>query len=390
MQVHRLSYGVKGFVRLARYAVRWTRMVSDKAKYKLKVLVFWQKYGLQATTDAFGVKRRTLYHWRSLWKEGKYAFEALNERSKRPHHIRKRIWPPAVKDRVRQLREEHPNLGKEKIHILLKPYCTANNLPLPSASTIGNLIRDMGGLRRFPVKVRHNGQIVLRKRTKKLRKPKHFVAQYPGHCGSFDTVEKFIHGCRRYVITFTDIFSRFSLAWATTSHASKAAKEFFNLVTFLFPFPLAHVLTDNGSEFMKHFDEKIKQLHLTHWHTYPKMPKMNTHDERFNRSLQEEYVDYHEPELLDPTTFNIGLMKHLLWHNTERPHWGLNLQTPAQFIAANNPQKCNMYLTNTPSCQVERFSVEWRYGKTAKYEKNRHNWGVGFGGFGDFGRGKKY
>mgnify|MGYP001564976085 FL=1 len=143
------------------------------------------------------------------------------------------------------------------------------------------------------------------------------------------------------------MFSRFSLAWATASHASKAAKEFFDLVSFLFPFPLEYVLTDNGPEFNKHFDAELRRLHKEHWHTYPKQPKMNSHDERFNRSLQEEYLDYHESELLDPITFNIGLMKHLLWHNTERPHFGINLKTPVEFITNNNPADCNMYLTNT-------------------------------------------
>jgi len=148
------------------------------------------------------------------------------------------------------------------------------------------------------------------------------------------------------ILTFTDLYSRFSLAWATNSHASKAAKEFFALTVFLFPFPLEYILTDNGSEFKKHFDAELKRLHKEHWHTYPKQPKMNTHDERFNRSLQEEYIDYHEQELLDPASFNAGLMKHLLWHNTERPHFGINLKAPVEFITNHNPSDCNMYLTN--------------------------------------------
>ena len=66
-----------------------------------------------------------------------------------------------------------------------------------------------------------------------------------------------IDGTRRYVITFTDLYSRFSFAWATTSHASYAAKEFFLIVKQVFPYPLQYVLTDNGSEFMKHFDEEL-------------------------------------------------------------------------------------------------------------------------------------
>ena len=347
MQVRRLSYQVKGFVKLARYAIRWTRMITTTAKHRLKVLTFWKQYGLKAALAAFGISRRTLYGWQAILVKGNNQPEVLNERSKRPANVRKRQWPEAIKNEIKHLRDEHPNLGKDKIQVFMAPFCRAEKLPCPSASTIGNLIRDLGGLRKFPVKVRHNGMIVPLKRAKRTRKPKHFMAEYPGHCGSFDTVERIIHGSRRYVITFTDVYSRFSLAWATTSHASLAAKEFFDLVTFLFPFPLVNVLTDNGSEFMKHFDDEIRRIHLTHWHTYPKTPKMNAHCERFNRSIQEEYIDHHAGELLNPTKFNAGLMKYLLWFNTERPHWGLKLKTPIQFININFPKECNMYLTNT-------------------------------------------
>lgn len=70
MQIHRLSYHVRGFVRLADYAVRWTRMVTEQAKHKLKVLVFWQKYGLEATIAVFGIKERTLYDWKAKLKKG--------------------------------------------------------------------------------------------------------------------------------------------------------------------------------------------------------------------------------------------------------------------------------------------------------------------------------
>src|SRR3989338_5190390 len=100
---------------------------------------------------------------------------------------------------------------------------------------------------------------------------------------------------------------------------------------------------------MKHFDQELRRLHLTHWHTYPKTPKMNAHAERFNRTIQEEYIDYHEPELLDPTRFNAGLMKHLLWHHAERPPWSLGLISPLQFIQLNSPRECNMYLTDSVS-----------------------------------------
>jgi len=358
MQVQRLSYGLKGFVRLAQYAIRWSRMVTNKAKEKARILAFWQKHGLKATLDAFLVKERTLYYWKSKLRAKNGALEALNEQSRRPKSARKRQWPREVTDEISKLRLEHPNLGPDKVALLLTQNLAFSTFNLPKARTVARIIADAPDkMRTFPVKVRHNGQVVPHKRAKKVRKPKHFVARYVGHCGAFDTVERFICGCRRYVITFTDLYSHFSLAWASTSHASLAAKEFFNLVGILFPYRLDHVLTDNGSEFMKHFDEEIRELHKIHWHTYPKTPKMNAHCERFNRTIQEEFIDYHESELLYPDIFNRKLIDWLLWYNGERPHWSLNLKSPIQFLTEQNPRLCNMWWRDTVCCCASQCLV---------------------------------
>ena len=42
--------------------------------------------------------------------------------------------------------------------------------------------------------------------------------------------------------------------------------------------------------------------------------------ERFNRTLQEEFVDYHEELLFtDTAAFNDRLWEHLQWHNGKIP-----------------------------------------------------------------------
>lgn len=334
----------RGFVSCYNRALRWSRMVTEKAKHKFSVLIFWEKHGLAATTDAFGVKRRTLFLWKKKLREGKGKPEALNELSKIPLQRRMRAWPLEVLDEIKHIRMEHPNLGKTKTQILLARCCRRQALPIPSVSTVGRLIKDMGGLRVFPQKVLpHSGKVVRADRQKVLRKPKDFKATHPGHCVALDTIERFINGCRRYVVTFEDLYSRFGFAWSTTSHASKAAEEFFVFCRMVFPVPFEYVLTDNGSEFKRHFAARLSELHLTHYHTYPKTPKMNAHCERFNRSIQEEFVDYHVQELLEPRKFNVILMQYLVWFNTERPHYALKLQSPIQFLLqwTATQQECN-------------------------------------------------
>ena len=325
--------GVRGFMTVYHDALRYRYMITEQALTKAKILVFWEKHGIEATQEAFDMKRRTLFLWKKKWKEGGKKSEALNEKKRIPKTKRKRIWHGDIIAEIKRQRFTHPNLGKEKLYPILQKFCVKNNLPCPKPRTIGRIIKDLGGLRMFPQKVYHNGRIKPQQRTKKLRKPKDFKATYPGHCVALDTIERHIHGCRRYVITFEDIYTRFSFAWATTSHASLAAKEFFGYCLKAFPFPIAFVLTDNGSEFMKHFEQELKRLHLRHYHTYPKTPKMNAHVERFNRTIQEEFVDYHVGELLDVTVFNRKLIDWLIWYNTERVHHAFqNKMTPVEFM----------------------------------------------------------
>lgn len=332
--IHCKYTGIKGFITLYNYALKYRHMITPKALHKARVLAFWEKHGSEAALDAFKIKSKsTLYNWKRRFASGGKKPEALNERSKAPRVRRKRLWPDEVSAEIKRLRYAHPNLGKDKICPLLKRFCLEHNLKCPESSTVGRLIKDLGGLRIFPQKVTHFGKIKSIKRRKILHKPKDFKAEYPGHLVALDTVERFVHGLRRYVITFEDVHTRFGFAWAATSHASQAAKEFFDYCRKAFPFPCTFVLTDNGSEFKKYFTEELNRLHLLHYHTYPKTPKMNAHLERFNRTLQEEFVDYHTDDLIEPDIFNRRVIDYLLWYNTERPHYAFqNKMSPVQYI----------------------------------------------------------
>lgn len=187
----------------------------------------------------------------------------------------------------------------------------------------------------FPRRISHFGKIKPIKRQKVLRKPKDLVPQYPGHLVALDTVERIVHGCRRYVITFEDIYSRFSFTWVTKSHASKAAEEFFGLCLKVFPcsFNFLYVLTDNGSEFKKYFAEKLKELHLIHYRTFPRTPQMDAHLEKFNRFIQEEFIDFKQYLLFNPDEFNQELIDYLIFYNVQRVHCAFqNKLSPIQFI----------------------------------------------------------
>ena len=361
-RIHCKYTGIRGFITVYNDALRYRYMITTKALEKARTLVFWEKHGLKATLDAFPAKRSTLYSWKKRWEKGSKKLDALNERSRAPRTKRKRLWPlPVIQELKRlRLREVHPNLGGEKILPLLYEFCLKHGLPAPKSRTIGNLIRDLGGLRTFPQKISHFGKVKKVNRQKVLRKPKDLAPAYPGHLVALDTIERFVDGCRRYVITFEDIYTRFSFAWGTKSHASLAAAEFFALCQSAFPhaYHFLFVLTDNGSEFKKHFTAELQRLHLTHYHTYPKHPKMNAHVERFNRTIQEEFIDYHSFLLKEPDAFNRKLIDYLIFYNTERVHGAFkNKLSPVQFMlqwseanTAKIPVESRIGLHYTPAC----------------------------------------
>ncbi len=79
---------------------------------------------------------------------------------------------------------------------------------------------------------------------------------------------------------------------------------------------------------------------------------MNAHCERFNRTIQEQFVDYHADLLFtDLALFNRKMAAWLVEYNTVIPHHSLGLQTPIQFGFQQLPQ-CQRYWTHTPACHI--------------------------------------
>jgi len=355
--IHCKYTGIKGFLTVYNDALRHQYMITQKALEKARVLAFWEKHGLQAAIDHSGKAKRTLYLWKSQLLKGNGKLEALNEKSRAPKIKRRRLWPPEIIEEIKRIRsaDVHPNLGKDKLYPELLAFSAANDFQCPSITTIGRLINDLGGWRTFPQKINHSGRIVKRKPQNVLRKPKHFKALYPGHMVAFDTIELVIFNKKYYIITGEDIYTRMAFAWATTSHASLAAREFFFKAIKLFPFPIANILTDNGSEFKKHFSQALQELCRLHYHTYPKCPKMNSHLERFNRTIQEEFANYHIGALLSVDNFNRLLIDWLDWYNTRRVHYAFrNKLSPLQFAMSlkvqeltQMPQECKNGWTHT-------------------------------------------
>ena len=340
----------KGFGRLYEYSFKHTHMITKEAKQRLKILNFWKEYGLKATTDAYGAKRSTLYEWQKTYQESEQKIESLNPRSQAPRNRRKRITDCKIINEIKRLRTEVcPNMGKEKVKKDLDKFCAINNLDIISASTIGRIIKEKK-IYHHRQKIYHDGRIKTVKRAEKLRKPKGFVAEHKGDLIEIDTIVKFIYGMKRYIITAIDVKTRYTFAWAYKKHDSASAKDFFQKLEIAFPYKIKAVQTDNGSEFHKFFRDYLKEKKTIHYWNYPGQPYKNGHVEKYNRTIQEEFVDWNESLLEDPNEFNEKLMDWLVWYNTKRYHWSLDLQSPVDYMINNNLLS-GMCWTNTNHCQ---------------------------------------
>jgi len=300
-----MGYRVKGFYRIAKLGLIEAGM-DEKVRKRLKILTHWQEFGLKSTIHAFGVSRSTLYAWRTLLGKAKGNTAALKPQSKRPKTMRPITWHPMILTEVKRLRQWHPNLGKEKIFAKLVPFCQNHRLPLPSVSTVGRMISSAPGkMRTSAHRINAKGQRRPMSKTTVARKLKGLNLK-PLECLAFDSIVRQRQGMKRFILTSIDPVTHIAFAYAPPSGTSSHAARLHEAITDNFP-DLAHskALTDNGSEFKGKFAQLMSQNDLIHWKTYPKTPKMNAHCERFNRTIQESFVDYHEDLLFtDLALFN--------------------------------------------------------------------------------------
>lgn len=338
----------RGFLSGWERTLRFRHMRNQKeVERRTRILSFWEKHGDTATSEAFAVSRRTLFRWQAVLRREHGNLNALDPKSTAPKQKRHRRYPSGFTERVIALRTAHPRLGKEKLTSLLRDQGFS-----VSVSFVGRTLTNLKkrGLLPFPVRLSlygRSGNVIERrvKPKKKLRRPKGYRVL------EADTVVRFIDGTKRYILTGIDTEKRTAFAAAYTNHGSRSAADFLRKTRVALPDCPSSLQTDNGSEFALHFSAAIGELGLTHFHTYPRSPKMNAHVERFNRTLDEEFLQGNRALLRDDVrAFNDKLIDWLLWYNGERPHHALGQVSPFRAMMRSLPRdECQRWWTDTRS-----------------------------------------
>jgi putative transposase len=332
---------------------------KEAIEKRLEIIKFFNDYGTKATRRAFGKSRSTIFLWKQKLNKSGGKLSSLTPGDKTPIRKRKRLVHPFILDFILKYRADHHGVDKTTITPVLAVACQRAGIKPVSESTVGRIIHDLKENGRLPksnkitINARFDKLVVREQKPKKKKtRRKGFLPQKPGDLVQMDTVSIFATGIKRYIFTAIDVSTRFTLAYAYKSNSSTHGSDFLDKFVKVAPFVIRRIQTDNGSEFLKHFEQACAAKGLVHFFNYPKHPQANGYLERFNRTIQEQFVNQYIDTLDELDDFNGEMMKYLIWYNTEKPHRGIGNLPPLRYYLdnfINTPEKSNMLWTLTYS-----------------------------------------
>ena len=337
---HMTIYGIlPGAISIARSALL-TDKLTERAKYKIKVLDWHRKHSdnVSLTARHFGLGRMTVYRWIKELKH--YGPIGLNEKSRRPKRVRTPTTSSNVVMRITQLREQYPAWSKYKIKILLD----REDIKV-SVSSVGRVLKRRGLINKKTSQKRRKAAL-----RPKARFPKGLSISEAGDMVQIDTKYIMLTGGKKfYQFTAIDVLTKRKVLRVYPSQSSRNGAIFLQECVDNFPFTIKRIQTDNGSPFLKEFDNLCKEKGLPHYFIHPRTPKENTYVERSHRSDEKEF--YQQGNVCSILS---GMQKRIkeweyIWNNI-RPHEALGYLTPSQYfwkLQTNNLPTKNVIILQT-------------------------------------------
>ena len=323
------------FVLMDKYR-RWRKVAEilklpRSAKLRLEWIIYYHQ-GANATETArhFGISRKTFYKWFGKFDEDNlYTLHLLKDESKAPKRVRQREISPTEWERVVKLRKEKIRYGKMKLE---KIYFNRYQEKV-SSWKIQKVIEEKK-LYYNPMRTAK----MARKRRNSQKKKRitelnlHALRWYQktsGYIICLDTVTIHWNSLKRYIFTAIDKYGKVAYARMYKNKSSLNGKDFLLRLYYLLDGQVPRVGHDNGTEFEKFFKETCLELGIEQYYSRVRTPNDNPNNERFNRTLQEEFIQLGNFNP-DPDIFNPKLTEWLIEYNFHRPHQALGYETPIE------------------------------------------------------------
>jgi len=320
-----VSEVVPGVARLA----KGTTDISKQAAQRLKWFDYYYSRGKNARLACrhFDISPQTFYRWKRRYDPR--HLESLEDRSRRPKHLRQPTATPELVEAVLRLREEYPCWGKDKLVVLLREQGSQ-----ASTSMVGRIIRRLKdrGLLKEPVKNHVSVHRRALKRPYAIRKPKDYDVVQPGDLIQLDTLDiRPLPGVVLKHFTARDIISRWDVLGVYSRATASTATRFLDELERCMPFSLRAIQVDGGSEFEAVFEEECQRRGIRLFVLPPRSPKLNGYVERAHRTHTEEFYEVTDSSF-ELSELRRELSRWAMIYNTVRPHQALGYLTPLKFL----------------------------------------------------------
>ena len=314
--------------------------LSKSACLRLEwIIYYYTKANKNAslTVRHFGIPRSQWYYWFNRFDETN--LKSLENQSTAPKNVRQKEISIIQEQRILVLRKQHMHWGKMKIKRLYEKTFKEQI----SSHKVQCVIQKYN---LYPKPARNDKIQAKRQKSVKKKKITELKVKLPylGYLLHFDTIEIYWNGLKRYIITVIDDFTKMAFARMYTNKSSRSAEDFLYRVDYLLDGRIAKAHQDNGSEFQKYFSQLCNRLNIKQYYSRPRTPKDNPSLERFNQTLQYEWLRDGN-FTTDVNKFNARLKKFIIEYNSIRPHETLDYLTPIEF-AVKYKQLSERY----PSC----------------------------------------
>jgi transposase InsO family protein len=309
---------------------RWRKQadllkLSHAAKQRLEWFIFYETkadFNAAYACRHFGISSKTFYKWKNLF-DGK-NLRLLEDRDKAPKHTRQKEIIPEEEGRIIEIRKKHIRWGKMKLQKIYR------NIYFQEISS-WKIQYTIQKYKLYYHPIKNENQQKRRKRNQSKKRITELKRQpFPGHLIALDTIVIYCSNVKRYILTAIDTVSKIPFARMYTSKSSRNAADFLRRIFYLLDGSLINTVNDNGSEFHKEFIAACQELGINQYWSRNHTPTDNSVDERFNRTLKEEFIslgNFTE----DPVQFNRSLTEFLIEFTFVRPHQALGYDTPWEF-----------------------------------------------------------
>ncbi len=334
--------------------LRGKDVLSEKAKLKLEWIIFYQTVGKEnvlLTAKHFGINPKTLHKWKKRFNEKDLS--TLEEQSRKPNRTREWMVTFEEEANIKDLRTRNLELGKRKLKTL---YLTEYGKHI-STWKIERVVRKYN---LYPDKVKHDYLVEKRKNLKakirihtvkgRLKQIKEF-----GFLWHIDTIIIWWYGQRRIIFTAVEDITKIAFARVYKTNTSGFSEDFLKRLLYLTEGKVNIMHQDNGSEFQGAFERACQTLGILQIYSRPYTPKDNPSLERFNSTIQYEWLEYSEVGLDDIQEANKDLTKWLIKYNSYRPHQALDYKTPLAYAQDTFFKVLPMWSASTKACFLSCF-----------------------------------